>query len=341
MDRALLVDVTTYGFLHAGVEPLRREMLKHTWPLLPGWTLFGALQAALIRLEGPAGAGPAAMLDALVGERLRFTPLMPDQGRSVSDACTYCRLAAHLLAAESGHGPAGAPNLRYQTPSFAPIARRDGQLQDSLYAVECHGTEQHYRGWIFCDDSTEPALRRALGLLPFLPFGGKGKFTAAEAWVAEDATTDLVTFKQALAGVMAARCPQEIVIRFASPVVVHGAEPGLLGEARSLSPRPPRRYRVWRTGAYPDITSGEGWRVYGTKAEGAFELAWQEGEGYLAGQASESVIALPEGSTFVFGPDKAGALASAFVRGLGRRDWSSTGWGQFFVNFPEKETWDA
>lgn len=336
MERALLVDVTTYGFLHAGVEPLRREVLKRTWPLLPGWTLFGALQAALIRLDGPGGAGPTALLDALVGGRLRFTPLVPDQGGTVRDAYTYCRQAARLLAAESGQGQT-APQLRYQTTPHAPIARRHGQIQGSLlYAVECHGAEQRYRGWVFCDDEGENALRRGLALLPFLPFGGKGKFTAAEAMIAEDATTGRTALEGALAAAIAAYCPQEIVIRFVAPVVVQGVEPGLLGEARSLSPRPPRRYRVWRTGVYPDAVSDGGRRTYGVQADATLELAWQEGQGYLVGQTSESVVALPEGSTFVFDGDKAPAVAAAFVRGLGRRDWASTGWGQFFVQFPDE-----
>ena len=79
MERALLVEVTTYGFLHAGMAPLRQEVLKRTWPYLPGSTLYGALQAGLIRLDGPAWPAPTALLADLAARRLRFTPVLPDR----------------------------------------------------------------------------------------------------------------------------------------------------------------------------------------------------------------------------------------------------------------------
>lgn len=329
MERALLVEVTTYGFLHAGMAPLRREVLKRTWPYLPGGTLYGALRAGLIRLDGPDGPGPSTLLAELAGGRLRFTPLLPDMTGRITDAQRYSEQMQLLADVESG--VEAARPARYQTTPHAPLSRRFEQVEGSLlYAVESHAPEQRYRGWIFTSAAGERALRRGLGLLPFLPLGGKGKYTAAEIQVVE------VTERRELAAALAARLGGgEFTVELASPAAIEGADLGILKDALRMSVRPPRVYRVWRTGLYPDQTDREngGLHRYGVEAPGGTDvpLAWQAGDGYLYGQVTQPVRALPEGCRFTFDGAQAGTVAEAFVAGVGRADWAGLGWGQLFV----------
>lgn len=331
MERGLLVEVTTYGFLHAGMAPLRREVLKRSWPYLPGGTLYGALRAGLIRLDGPDGPGPSTLLAELAGGRLRFTPLLPDQAGTIADARQYC--AQMQLLADGERGLAGTRPARYQTTPHAPLSRRFEQIEGSLlYAVEGHAPEQRYRGWIFTSEAAEGALRRSLGLLPFLPLGGKGKYTAAEIRVVKVVERSMVE-----AGLAAQLRGGEFTVELASPAAIQGTHLGILQEALRMSVRPPRVYRVWRTGTYPDQTNG-GLAVYGLAAAAAdVPLAWQAGEGYLYGQATEPVRALPEGCRFTFAPERAAAVAAAFVTGVGRADWAGLGWGQIFVRGAEPQ----
>ena len=332
MELALLVEVTTYGFLHAGMAPLRQEVLKRTWPYLPGSTLYGALQAGLIRLDGPQGVGPTALLAALTARQVRFTPLLPDgtpsdvaqlDGSSqITDADTYCRRAS--LVADFEEGRRGAPPFRYQTTPHAPLSRRYEQIQGSmLYAVESHSPEQRYRGWIFCTAALEPLLRRAMGLLPFVPLGGKGKYTAAEIRVVQ--RIDRPAFE---AGLRATLGSADINVELLSPLVLQGADSDLLRKVRSVSRlRPPRFYRVWRTGLYPDATTGSS-RAFGAPVtDGDLPLSWQRPGVYYVGQARDAVKALPEGSRFVFSPADAADVARRLHRGHGPRRLGRTGLG--------------
>jgi hypothetical protein len=329
MERALLVQVTSYGFLHAGMAPLRREVLKRAWSYLPGSTLYGALRAGLIRLEGPTGPGPKAMLEALAAGQLRFTPLLPDNAGAVTDAVGYCRQAQVLAAAEAGRTRDRL--FRYQTRPHAPLSRQYGQIEGSLlYAVESHEPEQRYRGYIFCLTGLEPVLERAMGLLPFLPLGGKGKYTAAEMEVLAGQPRQVV--ENDLAAILS---QPEITIELLSPMVVEGEGGDIMRHALRFYPKPLRRYKVWRTGTYPDHKQDGHMHHYGdsvTATEAA--IAWLPSEGYVDGAVSQSVAAWPDGSRFVFASTQAPALAAAFVAGLGRRDWAGLGWGQFFVTEP-------
>ena len=317
---ALPIEVKTYGFLHIGIEPLRREVLKRTWPYLSGGTLFGAIQAALIRLDGPAGKGPSALLDALCTEEhneqtLRFMPLLPDNSGTIVDGWSYCRQAQRLAELAHGNARAKIQDPGYQTTPHAPLNRRNAQIHGSmLYAVECHQPEQRYRGWIICNEMLTEHIRRGLAMLPLLPFGGKGKFTCAEATICEKEPPRLTVWKQDF--VSAAKKAQQaddiesdtLNVELLSPLVYQAAELGILQKATVWRPKSPRRYRVWRTGVYPNLTSdqGDGRRSYARTLEDEVEalpaIAWpgRGKSGFALGQTSEAVPALPDGSRFEF-----------------------------------------
>lgn len=328
MEQALLVEVTTYGFLHAGQGPLRREVLKRTWPWLPGATLYGALQAALIRLDGIMGARPTVLSEALCAGALRFTPLLPDTLQQIDRASAYCRQAQRLTAAEAGLLREQIPVLRYQTTPHAPLSRRQEQIEGSLlFAVEGHQPLQRYRGWIFCTEELNRPLRQAMGMLPLLPLGGKGKFTSAEAQVVQtaavaDVTAELVNSLPA-AG-------QPLTVELLTPMIFQAAGWGQLAPPERVQVKSLRRYRAWRTGIYPNATTG-GRHAYGVQPD--------ERSPFRVGQASAPVAGWPEGSRFGYTCDAGSAaqIAAAFVAGAGRADWACLGWGQLFVHLTEPQ----
>lgn len=328
MERALLVEVTTYGFLHAGQGPLRREVLKRTWPWLPGAMLYGALQAALIRLDGITGARPRTLVEALCGSTLRFTPLLPDTLQRIDRASAYCRQAQQLAAETAGLLRTKPPVLRYQTTPHAPLSRRQEQIEGSLlFAVEGHQPLQRYRGWIFCTDALVNPLQQALGMLPLLPLGGKGKFTSAEAQVV--AETPTVALRTELLGQLPAT-GQPITVELLTPMIFQATGWGMLEAPERVQVKSPRRYRTWRTGLYPNATTG-GVHDYGVPvAENALGRV---------GQASAPVAGWPEGSRFGYTSNAARAelLATAFINGTGRADWACLGWGQIFIHLPVEQ----
>lgn len=57
-DTAFGVHLRSYGFFHSGRERLQTRVLKRVWEHIPGGTLYGAVAAALIRLEGLDEAPP-------------------------------------------------------------------------------------------------------------------------------------------------------------------------------------------------------------------------------------------------------------------------------------------
>jgi hypothetical protein len=121
-------------------------------------------------------------------------------------------------------------------------------------------------------------------------------------------------------------------VELLTPMVLGGSGVGLVTQAVRMQPKPPRFYRVWRTGAYPDMTHPEGRRVFGVKLDNAdLPLAWQLAGDYYVGQTSQPVRALPNGNRFTLPGDAAEAAAAAFVHGLGRPDWAGLGWGQLFI----------
>lgn len=328
MERALLVEVITYGFLHAGQGPLRREVLKRTWPWLPGATLYGALQAALIRLDGLKGARPMALSEALCTGALRFTPLLPDTLQRIESASTYCRQAERLTAAEAGLLREQTPVLRYQTTPHAPLSRRQEQIEGSLlFAVESHQLQQRYRGWIFCEEALIAPLQQAIGMLPLLPLGGKGKFTSAEAQVVQTTTS------AALQAELVAKLPasgEAMTVELLTPMIFQAAGWGQLAPPERVQIKSPRRYRAWRTGVYPNATTG-GRQEYGVQPD--------ESQPFRVGQASAPAAGWPEGSRFGYtsSATQGAQIAAAFVAGAGRSDWACLGWGQLFVHLAPQE----
>jgi hypothetical protein len=258
-------------------------------------------------------------------------PFLPDTQQVVNDGASYCRQAR--LIADTVAGRVNPPALHFQTTPHAPLSRRYGQVEGSLlYAVESHLPEQIYHGWVICDGAADAEVRRALGLLPWIPFGGKGKFTAAEARIIDEIPPQTLVDTLALSIQQQSGADNEIEIELLTPLVLHGSDLGLMAQAIRLRPQPPRRYRVWRTGIYPDITLEERERPYGARLDSAdLPLAWQHSGPYFAGQSSEAVLALPEGSRFAFAPEQTAAVAHSFVAGTGRADWAALGWGQIFV----------
>jgi CRISPR-associated Cas5-like protein len=105
MDTAFVVRLRSFGFLHPGRERLR-TVLKRSWPFIPGSTLYGAVAAALIRLDGVGAALPGEgeggyhrLLRLIAGElsRVRFTPLLPvGPDQTLESAEAYCRQAQAL-----------------------------------------------------------------------------------------------------------------------------------------------------------------------------------------------------------------------------------------------------
>lgn len=332
MERALLVELTTYGFLHAGQGPLRREVLKRTWPWLPGAMLYGALQAALIRLDGVDGPRPRALVEALCGNTLRFTPLLPDILQQIDRASAYCQQAQRLAAEATGRQPRKPPVLRYQTTPHAPLSRRQAQIEGSLlFAVEGHQPFQRYRGWIFCTDALIAPLQQALGMLPLLPLGGKGKFTSAEAQVI--AVTPTANLRDELVTQMPLT-GQAITVELLTPLIFQATGWGPLEAPERVQVKSPRRYRAWRTGLYPNATTGAIHNYGVPVAENALGRV---------GQASAPVAGWPEGSRFGYTSDTArtAQLAQAFVSGAGRADWACLGWGQIFVHLPLEQGEEA
>lgn len=353
MEQALWLDVKTYGFLHVGIEPLRREVLKRTWALLAGNTLYGVIQGALMRLDGPLGQKPARLLDALCrptdagGPALRFMPLLPDNRGTIKRAWDYCIQATRLADLERGTLVRDAFDRGYQTTPHAPLNRRNAQIHGSqLFAIECHQPEQRYRGWILCEKDLVPLLEEALTMLPFLPLGGKGKFTVAEATVLdclETSTlrTQLIQDANAAQPAQGADSPAPLIeVEMVTPLVFQGVDLGIIQGAQRWQPKPPRRYRVWRAGDYPDITRG-GRHFFGRRLPTTLPtaarppMAWlPESTGYTFGETSQAVPALPDGSRFGFTPAHTAALADAFFTGVGRADWAALGWGQLFFRQP-------
>lgn len=333
-DTAFVVHLRSYGFFHSGRERLRTQVLKRTWEHIPGSTLYGAVAAALIRLDGmdegatPPESGPGdyhALLGAVKAQGVRFTPLLPVAeplaGAGEWTGLAYCRQAQRLHAA--GGARAHERALFHTTP-HAPLARATEQIHsDQLFAFRTHRPLVDYYGFVFAGGGLEPLLRRALRLFPFIPVGGKGKFSLVEA--------DLVGARSLKAFLDELQGQAQGVdgwLRLLTPMVLRdGQTNDLLGAAgREMVMTGLRRYRVWRTGRYYDAQQGE----FGPP------MGMEPGEGaasrspLLAGGAeSRAVLAVPERSRFqrLAGDD----VARWFVEGVGNPSWTYLGWGQIVL----------
>jgi hypothetical protein len=259
---------------------------------------------------------------------LRFTPLLPDTLQQIESASSYCRQAQRLTASEAGLLRGEPPVLRYQTTPHAPLSRRQEQIEGSLlFAVEGHQLQQRYRGWIFCETALMQPLLQAIGMLPLLPLGGKGKFTSAEAHVVQ--TTMSKVLQADLVGNLPA-AGQPMTIELLTPMIFQAAGWRQLTPPERVQVKSPRRYRAWRTGLYPNATTG-GRQEYGIQPDAT--------QPFRVGQASAPAAGWPEGSRFGYTCDatRAAQIAEAFVTGAGRADWACLGWGQLFVHLALQE----
>ncbi len=335
-DTAFVVHLRSYGFFHSGRERLRTQVLKRTWEHVPGSTLYGAVAAALIRLDGmdpkasPYQNGPGgyhALMGAVKDQQIRFTPLLPVAQEIKAQAWTglaYCEQAQRLQAVVSPD-PAGGAQAHekklFHTTPHAPLNRSTEQIHsDNLFVVRTHRPFLDYYGFIFADGGLEPLLQRALRLLPFIPFGGKGKFSAVEANLI--GARPLAAFQdefQTQEG--------EGWLRLLTPMVLRdGLTNELLSGREIKQMNGLRRYRVWRTGRYYDAQKGG----FGP------EMGMEPGEGaasrspLLAGGAeSQAVLAVPERSCFRrLAQDD---VARWFVEGVGNPSWTYLGWGQIVL----------
>lgn len=342
-DAAFVVHLRSCGFFHSGRERLRVQVLKRTWEHIPGSTLYGAVAAALIRLDGldesakPFEDGPGdyhALLKAVKDHQIRFTPLLPvaEEIKKAKDwtGGRYCEQAMRLHAAVyAGTEAAGAKTGRHEEALFhttphAPLSRATEQIHgDQLFAIRTHRPLLDYYGFIFADAGLEGLLRRALRLLPFIPFGGRGKFSLVEGRLLGSQSLD--DFLEALCEWARGR---DQWIRLLTPMVLgDGQADGLLmGAGRDIVMTGLRRYRVWRTGRYYDALQDMFGRAIGTEpGEGV-----DSGAPFLpGGLESDAMWAVPERSRFrlLEGDD----VARWFVEGVGNPSWTYLGWGQVVI----------
>ena len=345
-DTAFVVHLRSYGFFHSGRERLRVQVLKRTWEHIPGGTLYGAVAAALIRLDGldegatPFENGPGdyhALLRAVKAAKIRFTPLLPvaDVVARAGDwtGQRYCEQAIRLHTALYGEG-AGKPG-RHETALFhttphAPLSRTAEQIHgDQLFALRTHRPLLDYYGFVFADAGLEPLLRRALRLFPFIPVGGKGKFSLVEGELLGGQSLD--GFQKDLR--QWTQQHSSGWVRLLTPMVLGdaGVPPLLTGNGREVVMTGLRRYRVWRTGHYYDAQQ-EAFRQ-------AMGVEPGEGEDPEApflpgGRESEAVQAVPERSRFRLLPED--DPIRWFVEGVGNPSWTYLGWGQVVME-PQEE----
>jgi hypothetical protein len=332
-DRVFVVHLRSYGFFHSGRERLRVQVLKRTWEHIPGSTLYGALAAALIRLDPPSeGGGPSQdkgcyteLLRAVEARRIRFTPLLPSSAPLESGG-DYCTHAADLLAVLYGQGeaqPATSVGKLLHTTPHAPLARATEQIHgDQLFAIRTHRPYLDYYGFIFGQSAQQAWLERALGLLPVMPFGGRGKFSLVEGRL-QDAGP-MHEFRAKLQEWLA-RLGEPVWLRLLTPLVLPAAgaaEPLSLDRVEEVVMTGFRRYRVWRTGRYFNGQGFDKWGMDpGYTADDAPDLP--------GGMESDSVQAVPERS--LLRVKRAADAVRWFIEGAGHPGWSYLGWGQVVI----------
>jgi len=349
LDTVLTVRLRSYGFFHSGRERLRVRVVKRCWEFIPGSTLYGAIGAALIRLDGLDPAEPVPLqgeggyhrlLRAVAAGQIRFTPLLPDTGDKASAIRTaeeYCHRAFMLQSALYGDllpeglkqkVQAKLQELRglMQTTPHAPLNRYTLQVHESdLYATAVHRQRQDYTGFVFTGAPDLPdLLRPALRYLPLLPFGGKGKFACVEAEI-EGKPGNLGVFQADLEEYLAKLGSDgPIEARLLTPLALQGGEDSVLIEkAAEMHFARLRRYRAWRTGHY--YAPGDPKAV-----EGFIPVGLDRTSGGPGGTESSPVLGVPEGSRFRFPAtdEVRQQLARAFIEGDGNPGWTYLGWGQ-------------
>lgn len=324
MDTVYTVELRSYGFLHPGREQMRTEVLKRAWPFVPGSTLYGAVAAALIRLDGlapervPAGdEGFHVLLRAVEAQAVRFLPLVVAEA-PVDTAVGYCRA---ILEQDR-------EQRLFQAIPHAPMSRDLEKIYDNqLFAYGSHRPVVTYYGFVAATDAVAAQLRRALRLLPIIPFGGKGKFALVSGQIVN--TCPRPAFQAALATALRERSTagDGLWVRLLSPMLLgHGDGDWLLTEAAEQVVRRLRQYRIWQSGYVYDQQAAT------VMVRGSEDLARTQGGtvSFPGGEESRAVPGVPDGSRFRLQGDAANAqrLAAAFVAGVGHPGWRYLGWGQ-------------
>jgi hypothetical protein len=339
-----LIRLKVFGFPHPGRERWRARVIKRPWRVIPGSTLYGALATALIKLDCDKeslkerdpkraykahkshGCGYGKLLDLLMGEEshIRFSPLVPaDEG--VEDARGYCKAAQGLvptrLAPSTEEALRRRPNL-FTTP-HAPINRQRMVIHgDLLHAVTCHQPFQSYVGFIVeevadAGESILPQLKRAFRALPFIPFGGRGKFCIAEGRVIKEC----VAQNQFLKKLKESLPDNDVWVSLLTPLVLDDTDWLLQDENVSVRAIPRfQLYRAWRRGLY---------------REGGELVMYPKTPGHPRPldpntlNQSDAAPGLVEGSRFQI---RRARLDEDFWRqflwGFGHKDWTYLGWGQ-------------
>ncbi len=170
-------------------------------------------------------------------------------------------------------------------------------------------------------ESILPQLKRALRALPFVPFGGRGKFCMAEGEVIRECVAQdqfLETLKDSL--------PEDGVwVSLLTPLVLDDTDWLLQDENVSVKAIPRfQLYRAWRRGLY---------------REGGELAMYPRGPVHprpLDPDSLNQSVAAPglvEGSRFQI---RRARLDDDFWRrflwGFGHRDWTYLGWGQVIIN---------
>lgn len=342
------VHLRSYGFFHSGREPLAGQVLKRTWEHIPGSTLYGAVAAALLRLDPPLNketdlnqktltVTPDArgryfdLLRVVQARQIRFTPLIPSAAALQSGA-EYCQQAMGLIHQEPTRDNNQAAfstrfvhSLLHTTP-HAPLSRQTEQIHnDQLFAMRTHRSHLDYYGFIFGRSEQRAWLTEAFRFFPFLPVGGKGKFSLVEGELL--AEKPLAEFRNELQKWVAARSGWLYLL---TPMVFPRkgvAEPFELNKVEEVIMANYQRYRVWRTGLY---FNGEG----GFDEPLGIGPYYGEEDSPLQAGGAESVAirAVPEHSRFRLNNTQLQENATRwFIEGTGHAGWSYLGWGQVVI----------
>jgi hypothetical protein len=352
VDTAFVVHLRSYGFFHSGRERLRVQVLKRVWEHIPGSTLYGAVAAALIRLDGidehaePFEEGDGAyhrLMGAVREQAVRFTSLLPaDADHPLKSAGTYCQQALRLHAAlyadnapeslEASEGVEASGDWTrsiLHTGPHAPLNRDTERIHgDQVFVLRTHRPMLDYYGFIFAKENLRPLLERAFRLFPLMPVGGRGKFSLVEAEIVDQASVE--EFRDNLRH-WVGQDERTGWVRLLTPLVLRNGQPDdlLKGNGREIVMDGLRRYRVWRTGRYYDAYRDDG--------DGGFAdpRGIEKGEREAAsaflpgGRESDAVLAVPEHSRFrlLDGDD----VADWFITGVGNPNWTYLGWGQVVI----------
>lgn len=344
VDCVFVIHLRSYGFFHSGRERLVVQVLKRTWNHVPGSTLYGAVAAALLRLDSPLdgeedlknklldanGEGQYFdLLRAVKAQQIRFTPLLPST-LEVRSGEAYCQQAMRLMARRpvDNDQEQVTPSLKaarqlFHTTPHAPLSRGTEKIHgDQLFAIRTHRPQLDYYGFIFGKTEHKTWLEKALRFFPFLPVGGKGKFSSIEGEILAEQRLD--SFRDALQQWAAGRNGW---INLLTPMVMPMpglAEPLDIQQSDEVIMTGLQRYRVWRTGLY---FNGEG--DFDEPAGIGPYYSADDSPLHAGGAESVAVQAVPERSRFRLKDIK--EATRWFIEGTGHPGWSYLGWGQVVI----------